>query len=106
MHHDWIGRVTRALMGTAVLWVAGPAAAQPAALPGQVVSRASVASDGTQPNGNSATPALSRDGRLVAFVSNATNLGGGCNSGVQQIYVHDRVTGATSCVSVNDSGTP
>src|SRR5262245_64930193 len=105
MHQVWIGRVTGVLMGTAVLWVAGPSAAQSAALPAQVVSRASVASDGTRANGDSFGPALSQDGRVVAFQSQATNLGGSCIT-ANQIYVHDRATGATSCVSVNGSGIP
>jgi Tol biopolymer transport system component len=85
--HAW------ALLG---LLAAGPAAAQ---LPGHVVARASVPSGGGQAvGGGSVTPALSADGRLVAFSSSATNLGGGCTSGTQ-VYVHDRATGATTCVS-------
>ena len=42
----WIGRIGGLLLGGAMLGTGGPAAA----LPGQVVSRASVASDGTQAN--------------------------------------------------------
>lgn len=38
------------------------------------IKRASVASDGTQADRESQTPALSADGRFVAFVSLATNL--------------------------------
>src|SRR5262249_27545570 len=60
---------------------------------------------GVQGDGGSGFPALSADGRFVAFSSNATNLGGGCATD-GQIYVHDRATGATSCVSVDSSGVP
>jgi Tol biopolymer transport system component len=83
-----------------MLWAAGPAAAQP----GSVVSRASISSAGAQANQNSFSSALSRDGRVVAFTSSATNLRG-CATG-QQIYVHDRATGTTSCVSVDGSAVP
>src|SRR5262245_30847112 len=85
----------------ALLGAVGPAVA----LPGIVVTRASVANDGAQANGSSFDPALSADGRFVAFVSWATNLGGGC-AGDYQIYVHDRVTGTTSCVTVRSGGVP
>lgn len=55
-------------------------------------------------NGVSATPAISADGRFVAFASLSTNLGAA--GGNQQIYIHDRLTGAngnTSLIS-KDSG--
>src|SRR5262249_13665717 len=64
----------------------------------------SVSGSGAPGNGNSVTPRLSADGRFVVFGSSATNLGG-CASGVQ-VYVHDRATGAATCVSVRDSGVP
>src|SRR5262249_43419583 len=67
-----------------------------------------VSVDGLGGAGNSTSdlPALSADGRVVAFQSAATNLGGGCTSGLEQVYVHDRATGTTSCVSVSSSGVP
>ncbi|MEO8012067.1 MAG: hypothetical protein ABI650_10520, partial [Dokdonella sp.] len=45
-----------------------------AALSSGVVERVSVTSNGTQANANSRLPVVSRDGRYVAFVSEATNL--------------------------------
>jgi len=39
-----------------------------------LTSRVTVSPQGTEPNGPSSWPALSGDGRYVAFVSNATNL--------------------------------
>lgn len=42
-------------------------------------------------NGNSYSPSISGDGRYVAFVSQATNLGpGGSGNGIKDIYVYDR----------------
>ena len=66
--------------------------------------RVSVASDGTQGNNISSSPAISGDGRFVAFVSNASNLVPGDTSGVRDIFVHDRATGTTQRVSVSSSG--
>jgi len=57
-------------------------------------------------NGASSTPAISSDGRFVAFASLSTNLG--TAGGNQQIYIHDRLTGAngtTSLVSKDSAGT-
>lgn len=65
--------------------------------------RVSLSSGGAQANGYCFAPAISQDGRFVAFESNATNLGGSTN-GVPQIYLHDRVTGSTVLVSERASG--
>src|SRR5205823_4849985 len=71
--------------------------------------RVSVASGGgTQGNGNSggffAFPALSADGRFVAFQSDATNLVAGDTNGATDVFVHDRQTGTTERVSVASGG--
>ena len=66
-------------------------------------TRVSVASDGTEGNSLSIRPSISADGRYVAFPSIATNLG--CTNGTQHIFVHDRQTGQTTCVSVASDGT-
>jgi len=68
-------------------------------------SRVSVASDGTQGNGESERPAISADGRYVAFVSYANNLVPGDTNGTFDVFVHDRQTGQTSRVSVASDGT-
>jgi VCBS repeat protein len=65
-----------------------------------ITSRVSVATGGGQSNNNSFTPALSADGRFVAFHSFATNLVPGDTNGVLDVFVHDRQTGATTRVSV------
>src|SRR5438132_6140403 len=73
--------------------------------------RVSVASDGAQGNGSSGllsfafSPALSADGRFVAFVSFATNLVAGDTNGATDVFVHDRQTGTTERVSVASDGT-
>jgi WD40-like Beta Propeller Repeat len=65
----------------------------------------------TPAGGSSSEPAISYDGRFVAFASTATNLGT-ASAGVQQIYVRDTCTAATSCtpltrlVSTRDGTTP
>jgi Tol biopolymer transport system component len=64
----------------------------------------SVDSAGVQGNGVSYVTALSADGRLVAFESQATNLVAGDTNSVGDVFVHDRVTGITERVSVDSSG--
>src|SRR5204862_5967489 len=66
--------------------------------------RVSVASDGTQGNNASSYPALSADGRFVAFDSDATNLVAGDTNGTTDVFVHDRQTGTTERVSVASGG--
>jgi len=68
-------------------------------------TRASVASDGTQGNGDSYNPAVSRDGRYVAFSSQANNLVSGDTNTAMDVFVHDRQTRTTSRVSVASNGT-
>lgn len=64
----------------------------------------SVASDGTPGNATSQRPAVSADGHRVAFESVASNLAPGVTNGKSQVYVHDRQTGQTICVSVTPDG--
>ena len=66
--------------------------------------RVSVATGGAEANGSSSTPAISADGRFVAFVSNATNLVNGDNNHHVDVFVHDRQTGTTERVSVATGG--
>jgi hypothetical protein len=49
-------------------------------------------------------PSISTDGRYVAFLSDSSNLVPD-GTGVGDIFVHDRVTGKTDCVSVASDGT-
>lgn len=67
-------------------------------------ARVSVNSAGSEANGESTSPALSADGRYVAFLSSAGNLVPGDTNGVKDIFVHDRLTGQTRRVSISSSG--
>jgi Tol biopolymer transport system component len=49
---------------------------------------------------------MSGDGRLVAFNSFADNLVPGDENGQQDVFVHDRLTGATICISMSWAGAP
>ncbi|MDT7943806.1 MAG: hypothetical protein RQ985_04565, partial [Dehalococcoidia bacterium] len=62
-------------------------------------------SDGTEGNGYSWFPSISADGRYVAFESIASNLVPGDTNGVSDVFVHDRLTGQTTRVSVASDGT-
>ena len=69
-------------------------------------TRVNVASDGTQADSDAfgAEPDISADGRHVVFASTATNLVPGDTNGVQDIFVHDNQTGATTRVSTSAAG--
>jgi len=67
--------------------------------------RASVASDSTQGNSSSVDPAISADGRFVAFRSWASNLVAEDTNVRLDVFVHDRQTGTTQRVSVASDGT-
>ena len=56
---------------------------------------ASIASESTQGNGESSAPAISGDGRFVAFESTSTNLVPGDTNTFKDLFVHDRQTGLT-----------
>ena len=65
----------------------------------RVMERVSVSSTGQQANTESREPAISADGRYVAFSSAASNLVPGTTSGLVRIYLHDRSTKTTQLVS-------
>ncbi|HEY3305674.1 MAG TPA: hypothetical protein VGL70_19285 [Candidatus Binatia bacterium] len=67
--------------------------------------RVSVASGGAQAEGGASTqPAISGDGRYVAFVSEATNLVPDDTNGLADIFVRDTVKGTTQRVNVATGG--
>jgi hypothetical protein len=55
--------------------------------------------------GDSTDPSISGNGRLVAFESDATNLPGEISPD-DQVYLHDRRTGATRLISKTTGGSP
>jgi len=68
-------------------------------------TRVSVATDGTQADGEAYPEvALSRDGTTVAFTSDATNLVPGLEGEVTRVFVRRLDTGTTEVVSVPDGG--
>jgi Tol biopolymer transport system component len=69
-----------------------------------VTSRVSVDSGNNPGNAISGAPRISADGRFVAFWSDATNLVAGDTNGVKDVFVHDRLTGQTTRVSIATDG--
>lgn len=69
-----------------------------------VTRRVSVSTGGGQSDSGSSQPAISPNGRYVAFESTASNLVPGDTNGEPDIFVHDRATGVTQRVSVSSSG--
>jgi Tol biopolymer transport system component len=67
-------------------------------------TRVSVDSAGRQANGPSYRPAISADGRYIAFESAATGLVPGDTNGLSDIFVRDLMTGKTTRVSVDSLG--
>ncbi|MGH2784665.1 MAG: TolB family protein [Actinomycetota bacterium] len=60
-------------------------------LAGARTVRVSIASNGTEANAESRLPAISADGNVVAFISQASNLVPGDVNGHDDIFVHDRM---------------
>ena len=83
-----------------ILITGGPAQA---GRPG-VLGRPSVGAGGVLGNGDSFFPAISADGRFVAFMSNASNLVSGDTNGERDVFVRDRAQGTTERVSVATGG--
>ncbi|NQU49631.1 MAG: PD40 domain-containing protein [Planctomycetes bacterium] len=69
-----------------------------------VTERVSVTSQGVEANNNCNAPAISADGRFVAFDSIATNLVPGDSNGLNDVFIHDRQTGITERVNVSSLG--
>jgi len=72
----------------------------------QRTGRVDVDSHGAPANDYSSSPAVSADGRYVAFSSFASNLVSSDTGGWEQVFVHDRVDGTTELVSIDSSGIP
>ncbi|MBI4733601.1 MAG: PD40 domain-containing protein, partial [Rubrobacteridae bacterium] len=67
-------------------------------------TRVSIATGGTEGNGNSNYPSISADGRYVVFSSVADNLVAGDTNGVEDVFMHDTQSGTTTRVSVATGG--
>jgi Tol biopolymer transport system component len=95
-----VGAVATLVVGTGVAAAATPAAVGS----GAVTARVPVGPGGQQANGRSLEPAISADGRFVAFRSGATNLVAGDTNGHWDVFVRDRVAQVTGRVSVGPGG--
>src|SRR5207247_2584359 len=67
-------------------------------------TRVNVNGGSRQANGPSGSPAISADGRYVAFQCSATNLVAGDTNRLGDVFVRDRRTGKTERVSVSSRG--
>lgn len=67
-------------------------------------TRASVATGGVEADDASDTPRISSEGRYVVFTSDATNLVAGDANLLPDLFVHDRLSGETTRVSVATGG--
>ena len=65
--------------------------------------RVSVSHESREAELGSTSPVISGDGRVVAFISTATNLVAGGTTG-QQVFVRHMVDRTTECVSINTAG--
>jgi hypothetical protein len=70
--------------------------------------RVSQTAGGTEANDESRDPAISADGRWVAFITEADNLTGDDYNGAErsQVLLYDRMSGDLSLVSLNQQGVP
>jgi len=68
-------------------------------------TRVSVNSNGNQGSENSYSPAISGDGRYVAYVSRANNLVSGDTNGLADVFLYNLLTKKTNRVSVSSNGT-
>jgi Tol biopolymer transport system component len=76
----------------------------PAPVAAQVTSRISVGSSGAEGSGTSERSRISSNGRFVVFVSQASDLVADDGNKTWDVFVHDRDTAATECVSLDPSG--
>lgn len=70
------------------------------------ITRVSVNNDGKPGDLNSSQPAISADGRYIAFSSYATNLVPNDTNNVADIFVYDQQTHQITCVSLDSQGSP
>lgn len=67
-------------------------------------TRVSLATGGVELNGDCSYPSISADGRYVSFSNTATNAVAGDTNSVSDVFLHDRITGTTTRVSVTNAG--
>lgn len=70
----------------------------------QAITRISQGLHGEEANGNSTAPAISADGRFIAFLSAASNLVPDDTNKAADVFVYDRQAGTTTRASVSSGG--
>ncbi len=98
-------RIAVAILAGAALVALVPAPASAYQPPGRTI-RVSVAPDGTEADGHSWAPAMSADGRFVAFEADATTLSSEDADNYKDIFVSDLRTGALELITRSPSGQP
>jgi Tol biopolymer transport system component len=93
-----------AALATTMLGTAAGAAPAPNAATTEIASISTDGQQGDQISGRFAGPAISGDGRVVAFDSVATTLVPNDTNKDDDVFVRDRNTGATERVSVSTAG--
>src|SRR4051812_19728761 len=93
---------TRSLIPVALAALALPATSLAA---GPKTERESLSSTGAQVMGYNALPAVSADGRWVAFDSYAPDVIAGDTNGTRDTFLRDRQTGETRRISQKPDGT-
>jgi len=71
----------------------------------EIITRVSVNANGIEGNHSSKSPAISADGRYVAFQSDTTNLVPNDNNNFTDIFVYDRQTRQIRRISIDGNGT-
>jgi len=71
-----------------------------------ITTRVSVSTGGGQASGSSGESFMSADGRFVGFNSYASDLVPGDSDETLDVFVHDRFTCVTECISVSMAGNP
>jgi Tol biopolymer transport system component len=94
------GAVATLVVGTGLAAAANPAGFGS----GAVTTRVQGGPGRQQANGNSFQPAISADGRFVAFASHASNLVAGDTNNARDVFVRDLVAQLTQRVSVGPAG--
>jgi Tol biopolymer transport system component len=89
-----------------LVWPVDGGTASPEAESEGVTWRVSVGPGGVQANSRSQRPAISANGRYVAFASAASNLVAGDTNGISDVFVRDRAAHVTRRVSVGPGGAP
>ena len=96
---------TQATAALCLVSLAVGAGVQPASADDRIVERVSVRADGAESEGGSSfDAALSAEGRLIAFTSDASNLVDGDTNAASDVFVRDVVTAAVERISVGPGG--